>query len=184
MSNSYDPVPPSLSQVNLSRLCAEGPNPDPPVGEQVVLLGDLTLAPGVSVLSGTWNVPDHASLTLDGSEAEFVLEAGAISIVSCGAPLIFDTIRGDGALFSAPAGTGVQLDSVSTGEGYLDIAASGGSIVLRADAATRITLKIRTESEHAAVCAATQCWGLAERTKTFDPDGGIEPCIITICWGK
>lgn len=184
MSNSNAPAPSNLPQVDLSHFCSGGVAPDPTVGQQTVLIGDLTLEPVVSVLNGTWDIPQGASLTLDGSEAILEFVSGSVTVVSCGGPLIFDTIRGDGVQFEAAAATGVQLDSATTEEAYLDIAQSGGAVVIRADTAARIVIEIKTESVHAAICAAAQCWGLDDRTTVFDPATRIDPCILNICWGK
>jgi hypothetical protein len=167
----------------MGHFCHDGMNPDPLLGSQVVLLGELRLDPQVRVLIGTWTVPASASLTLTGSEAEIELTSGSVTLAACASPLVFDTVPGDSTLFEASAATGVQLDSATTPAAYMDIAQSGGTVVIRADAATELLVKVRTESEEAAVCAATQCWGLASPTR-FPDDANIDPCIMNVCWGK
>lgn len=187
MSRQIVPVPGNVPQADMSSFCHDGPPPDPPVGMQVVLIGELVRERGTPAMSGVWDLPAGAVLTLDGSDAIVALTSGSITVWACGAPLVFDTVQHDNQFFQVPASTGVQIDSAATSVLYLQIEQSGGTVSLRADAATRLEIAINTTSAHAAVCASATCWGRDDATVEEDrvhlDDAQPEICIRNWCVG-
>lgn len=187
MSWTIAPIPGNVPQVDMRGFCHDGPPPDPPVGMQVVLIGELVRESGTPAMSGMWDLPAGAILTLDGSDAIVSLNSGSVTVWACGTPLVFDTVQHDDQLFQAPANSGVQIDSATTSVFYLQIEQSGGSVSLRADAATRLEIAINTTSAHAAICASATCWGRDDATAEANPilldNAQPEICIRNWCVG-
>lgn len=180
MTQNRIPAPANMTQTDLSDFCKDGPLPDPPLGQQVVLLGPL--AQSLRMIHGTWTVPAGASLTFSGQDAVVDIEDGAVSIVACGASLVFDTIEGDDTAFEAPAGYGVRFEAPDVKTVLLSLQDTLGTVSLVAETSARVTIDIRTDSEQGAICAGATCWGKDDVTETIHDLVDAEMCVLSRCW--
>ncbi len=182
MSSPNLPVPGDLTTVDKTEFCAAGPPADTP---QPVLAGDLIGRDDPPSLNGVWELTAGTLVTVDADTGIVGLQSGAVTILACEHPLVFDTVEGDGQFFESPAGLGVQLDAGTNPGFLLAIAESGGTVALLADADSVLDISLLGPSRSSAVCGTEQCWGLDDKTREpTEPDAGTEVCVLNKCWTK
>jgi hypothetical protein len=119
-------------------------------------------------------MPIDSSLIPTGEASWFTVASGTVTLVSCGAPLLYRTDRAATTDSELPAGTGMEIDS-SLADGVLVKLSQDGvvSIVAEDGAEVHIDLDVLVRTGSDGVCTTSVCWTMSNSEP--GEDGDISP---------